>query len=192
VLAVFLLNAGATKVLAAILFSMRLLAEERASGTDVLLFTSPIREGEVVFGKFLASLVFLTILTLLTLYLPALIFVNGKVSFGHIAAGYLGMFLLGASALAIGTFASSLVKSPFLAVVITAVFVGVLELCRLVGQITDPPLTSIVAYLAPHHSHFRPSFVLGLVRASDVVFYVSIIYFSLLAATRVLQSQRWQ
>lgn len=192
VLQIFLLNAGATKVLAAILFSMRLLAEERSSGTHVLLFTSPVREGEIVVGKFLASLVFLTFLTVLTLYLPALIFVHGKVSLGHIAAGYIGMLLLGGAMLAVGTFASSLVRSPFLAVVLTAVFTGVLELCWIVAQVTDPPLTDIIAFLAPHHSHFRPSFTKGLVRLSDVVFYLSVIYFSLLGATRVLQSQRWQ
>src|SRR5690606_41964462 len=94
-----------------VLFSMRLLAEDRWTGTDVLLFTSPIREGEVVLGKYLAALIFLSVLTLASLYVPALIFVHGKVSFGHIAAGYAGMLLLGATTLAIGTFASSLTEN---------------------------------------------------------------------------------
>lgn len=191
VLEQFLIDAGGTTMLAAVLFSMRLLAEERARGTQTLLFTSPIREGEIVVGKFLASLVFLSVLTLLTLYLPALIFINGKVSVGHIAAGYIGMLLLGASTLALGMFASSLVKNPFLAVVLAAVFVTTLELCWWIAQITDPPLTAVVSYMAPYMKHFHP-FRRGLVQLSDVVFYASIIYFSLYASTRVLQSQRWQ
>lgn len=191
VLEQFLIDAGGTTMLAAVLFSMRLLAEERASGTQALLFTSPIREGEIVVGKFLASLVFLTLLTLLTLYLPALIFINGKVSIGHIAAGYMGMLLLGASTLSVGLFASSLVRNPFLAIVVAAVFVTALELCWWIAKVTDPPLTSVIAYMAPYMKHFHP-FRRGLVQLGDIVFYASVIYFSLFAATRVLQSQRWQ
>ncbi|MFW6050866.1 MAG: ABC transporter permease [Myxococcota bacterium] len=191
VLEQFLIDAGGTTMLAAVLFSMRLLADERAQGTETLLFTSPIREGEIVLGKFFASLGFLTVLTLLTLYLPALIFVNGKVSFGHIGAGYLGMLLLGAATLSVGMFASSLVRNPFLAVILAAVFVATLELCWFVAQITDPPLRSVIGYLAPYMKHFHP-FRRGLVQLSDVVFHLSIVYFSLLAATRVLKSQRWR
>ncbi|MFW5875250.1 MAG: ABC transporter permease [Myxococcota bacterium] len=191
VLEQFLIDAGGTTMLAAVLFSMRLLAEERAQGTETLLFTSPIREGEIVLGKFLASLLFLTVLTLLTLYLPALIFVNGKVSFGHIGAGYLGMFLLGAATLSIGVFASSLVRNPFLAVILAAVFVTTLELCWWIAQITDPPLQPIIGYMSPYMKHFHP-FRRGLVQLSDVVFHLSIVYFGLLAATRVLKSQRWR
>lgn len=191
VLEQFLIDAGGTTMLAAVLFSMRLLAEERAQGTETLLFTSPIREGEIVIGKYLASLVFLTGLTALTLYLPALIFVSGKVSWGHIGAGYLGMFLLGAATLAVGMFASSLVKNPFLAVILAAVFVTTLELCWWIAKITDPPLQSIIAYMAPYMKHYQP-FRRGLVQMSDVVFQLSLIYFALLATTRVLKSQRWR
>ncbi|MEQ8890378.1 MAG: ABC transporter permease, partial [Sandaracinaceae bacterium] len=124
VLRIFFYWAGIVTMLGGVVFSMRLLAEERWTGTDVLLFTSPIREGEVVLGKYLSALIFLTVLTLMSLYLPALIFVNGKVSWGHIGAGYLGMILLGASTLAVGTFASALTKNPFLAVLLSGLFVG--------------------------------------------------------------------
>lgn len=191
VLEQFFIDAGGTTMLAAVLFSMRLLAEERSQGTETLLFTSPIREGEIIVGKYLASLLVLTVVTAMTLYLPALIFVHGKVSWGHIGAGYLGMFLLGAATLAVGMFASSLVKSPFLAVILAAVFVTTLELCWWVAQITDPPLRPIIGYMAPYMKHFHP-FRRGLVQLSDVVFQLSVIYFSLLASTRVLKSQRWQ
>ncbi|MGB0680276.1 MAG: ABC transporter permease [Polyangiales bacterium] len=191
VLQQFLIDAGGTTMLAAVLFSMRLLAEERAGGTQTLLFTSPIRESEIVVGKYLASLSFLAVLVLLSLYLPALIFVNGKVSLGHVAAGYGGMILLGASTLAVGLFASSLVKNQFFAVILAAVFVTTLELCWWIAQVTDPPFTSLIAYMAPYMKHFHP-FRRGMVQLSDIVFYASVVYLSLLAATRVLQSQRWQ
>jgi ABC-2 type transport system permease protein len=191
VLRLFFYFAGVVTMIGGVLFSMRLLAEERWTGTDVLLFTSPIREGEIVLGKYLSALVFLTLLTLLSLYLPALIFVHGKVSFGHIAAGYLGMILLGATTLALGTFASSLTKNPFFAVILSGALVVVLELSWPVGQIADPPLTEVLSHLALHTKHFSP-FQRGLLQLSDVVFYASVIYLSLLGATKVLESRRWR
>lgn len=190
VLQIFFYFAGIVTMGGGVLFSMRLLAEDRWTGTDVLLFTSPIREGEVVLGKYLAALIFLSVLTVASLYVPALIFVNGKVSFGHIAAGYLGMILLGATTLAIGTFASSLTNNPFFAVILSFVFVVLLELCWPVGQIADPPLQELLAYASLHTKHFHAP-QRGLMQLSDIVFYLSLIYLSLLAATKVLQNRRF-
>jgi ABC-2 type transport system permease protein len=191
VLQIFFYFAGIVTMGGGILFSMRLLAEDRWTKTDVLLFTSPIREGEIVLGKYLAALLFLTVLTISSLYVPALIFVNGKVSFGHIGAGYLGMILLGATTLAVGTFASSLTDNPFFAVILSFVFVVLLELGWPVGQIADPPLAEILSYTALHTKHFH-SFQRGLVQLSDVVFYLGVIYLSLLAATKVLENRRFR
>jgi len=191
VLRIFLYWGGIVTMVGGVLFSMRLLAEERFTGTDVLLFTSPIRESEIVLGKYFAALSFLSLVTLCSVYLPALIFINGKVSVGHIAAGYLGMLLLGATTLAVGTFASSLTKNPFLAVILSALFVGLLELCWPLGQIADEPLRDLLGFVALHTKHYT-QFQRGLLQMSDVVFYVSFIYLSLLAATKVLESQRWR
>ncbi|MGF1468968.1 MAG: ABC transporter permease [Sandaracinaceae bacterium] len=191
VLITFLRNAGGVTEFAAVLLSMRLLAEDRSTGTQVLLFTSPVREQEIVLGKYLAAVIVLSLLVLLSLYLPALIFINGKVSWGHIFAGYIGLLMLGATTLAVGTFASSLASHPFLAVLLTTVFVALLELSWWVGQLTEPPLSDVLAYFAPFWKHFQP-FAQGLFQLSGVVFYASLIYLSLLGATRVLQSQRWR
>lgn len=191
VLRMYLYWGGIVTMLGGIIFSMRLLAEERATGTDVLLFTSPIRESEIVIGKYLSALTFLTLVTLLSLYLPALIFVNGKVSVGHIAAGYIGMILLGATTLALGTFASTLVKNQFLAVLLTGLFVALMEIAWPLGELADPPLREVLAYVALHTKHFTP-FQRGLVQLSDIVFYAGIIYVSLLAAVKSLESQRWR
>lgn len=191
VLQIFFYFAGIVTMGGGVLFSMRLLAEDRWTGTDVLLSTSPVREHEVVLGKYFAALIFLTALTLASLYVPALIFVHGKVSFGHIAAGYAGMILLGATTLAIGTFASSLTENPFFAVILSFVFVVLLELCWPVGQIADPPLQQLLSYAALHTKHFHAA-QRGLIQLSDVVFYLSLIYLSLLAATKVLQNRRFR
>ena len=70
-----------------------------------------MQDWEIVLGKFLSAFVFLALITLATVYMPALIFVNGKISLGHMAAGYLGLLLLGSAALAIGTFGSALART---------------------------------------------------------------------------------
>lgn len=183
--------AGGTTIIMAALFSMRLLAEDRSSGTHVLMFTSPVRESEVVIGKYLAALSFIVVVVLLSLYLPALIFVQGKVSFGHIAAGYLGLILLGASTLAVGMFASSLTNHPFPAVLLTGGFAALLEACWWASRIADAPLAEVLAWVAPYYQHFQP-LRRGMLQLSDLVFFATVIYVALLAATRMLESQRWR
>jgi ABC-2 type transport system permease protein len=93
-----------TTAVASVFISMRLIAEERQTGTLVLLTSSPIHDWQVVVGKFLSALAFLAIVKLVGIYMPALIMVNGKVSVGHLFAGYVGVLLVGSATLAIGVF----------------------------------------------------------------------------------------
>src|SRR5690349_11277828 len=72
---------------AGLIFSFRLIAEERQNHSMVLLTTSPVRDYEIVLGKFLASLTFLAIVLVLSLYMPILIKVNGKISGAQILVG---------------------------------------------------------------------------------------------------------
>ncbi len=194
VLEQYLMFAGGTVIVMGALFSMRLLAEERAAGTQTLLLTSPISEWEIVVGKFLASFAFVALVILVSLYLPALIFINGKVSLGHIAAGYLGLILLGGSTLALGMLASSLTKHPFVAVLLAGLFAAVLNFTFFIARkVESETLSEFVAYLSPYYSHFMSSsFQTGILQVSDLVYYSTLIYASLFAATRVLRSERWQ
>ena len=84
-----------------VLLAFRLLAEERQNHSMVLLKTSPIRDTEIVLGKFFAALTFLAIIFALSIYMPLLVKVNGKITFAQIFVGYFGMFLLGSATLAI-------------------------------------------------------------------------------------------
>lgn len=115
----FYFSSGTTMV-AAIFVSMRLLAEERQAGTLPLLYASPVQDVEIVLGKFVAGWTFLCGLTLLTAYMPLLILVHGKVSLGHLAAGYLGLFLLASACVAVGTFASALARTQIVAGILEA------------------------------------------------------------------------
>jgi ABC-2 type transport system permease protein len=191
VLVDFLRDSSGTTTVAAVLLTMRLFAEERQSGTLVLLFTSPVREVEIVIGKFVSAFVVLSLLVLSSVYLPALIFVNGKVSVGHIAAGYAGLLLVGSATLALGVLGSALARTQLMAGVLATVLIFVLFLAWAMSRVVDPPLGTLISYFSLYEKHFFP-FMRGLVQLSDVVYYVSLTYLALFAATRVIQSQRWQ
>lgn len=181
---------GGTMIVAIVL-SMRLLAGEREQGTLVLLNTAPIKDSEIVAGKFLAALGLIAAKLVLTLHMPLLVAVNGKVTAGHILVGYAGVLLLGAAALAIGMFGSALAKNQILAVVIGGVILVVLILLWMVARITDPPLNTFLSALAIHHERQRP-FMTGVLKLENVVYYVGIAYFFLLAATKTLEARRWR
>jgi ABC-2 type transport system permease protein len=187
----FLRDSSGTTTVAAVLLAMRLFAEERQAGTIVLLYTSPVREAQIVIGKFLSAFVVLSVITLLSLYLPALIFVNGKVSIGHIAGGYAGLLCVGAATLALGVLGSALARTQLVAGVIAAVLIFVLFLTWQLSRVVEPPLGTVISHLSLYEKHFFP-FMRGLIQLSDLVYYAGVVYLALLAATRVVQHQRWQ
>ena len=187
----FFFNSSGVTACAAIVLSMRLLAEERQSGTIVLLNTSPVSCLQIVLGKYLAALTILGSTTLLSLYMPALIFVNGKVSIGHILVGALGLTLLGAAILAIGLFASALAKSQVVAVVIGALITGCLYMMWILGKSAEPPLKDFFGNLALHHENFRP-FMSGTLNLGCAMYYIAITYFFLFLATKTLEARRWR
>jgi ABC-2 type transport system permease protein len=186
----FFYSSGLTMI-ASVFISMRLLAEERQTGTLVLLTSSPVHDWEIILGKFLSSLAFLAMITVATLYMPALIFVNGKVSFGHMAAGYLGLLLLGSASLAVGTFGSALARTQVLAAIFSGVMMTGLVICWFLGRATERPFSEVFAALALWQRHFPP-FMAGQIHLRDVVFYLALTYFALFAATRVMEARRWR
>ncbi|MED5374634.1 MAG: ABC transporter permease [Myxococcota bacterium] len=186
----FYFSFGCT-VAAAVFLSMRLIAEERQTGTIVLVQASPLANWQLVGGKFLSVLVLLAVMMLISTYMPALIFVNGKVSLGQIGVGYLGVFLASASAAAIGTFGSTLARSQLVAVIISGVIVVALLLAWLLGRVTDPPLDEVWSYLSLYDRHFQP-FQKGRLNTEDVVFYLSMCFGFLMLSTRTLSARRWK
>jgi ABC-2 type transport system permease protein len=191
VLSEFFYFSSGTTMIAGILLTMRLIAEERQTGTIVILETAPISEAGVVLGKFLGAWTFLALITLLTAYMPALIFVNGKVSVAQILTGYLGLLSLGAATVAIGTFASALAKNQLLAAVLGGGMLVLLLLGWMLGQVTEPPVSEIFSYSALWDRHFQP-FKDGRINTEGLVFFMSITWGALLLATRALQARRWR
>jgi ABC-2 type transport system permease protein len=186
----FYVSSGLTMI-ASVFLSMRLVAEEKQTGTLVLLTSSPIKDREIILGKFLSSFAFLATILLLTLFMPMMVMVNGKISFGHLVAGYIGLLLLGSATLAIGTLGSTLARSQVLAAIISGVMVVTMIILWLVAAITDRPLNEIFQSLALYQRH-QPPFQAGVIHVRDVVYYLALTYFALFAATRVLEARRWR
>jgi ABC-2 type transport system permease protein len=191
VLADFFYFGSGIAIVAGIFLAMRLMAEEKQSGTIVLFYTSPITERQLIYGKFLSALLFSMILHVLSLYLPALIFINGKVSLGHLASGYLVLFLIGAAAIAISLFASTIAPNQLVAGVTGALFVVTLLVMWMVSDIVEPPFKELFSYLSIHNKHFTP-FSQGIVHTRDIVYYLSVIVFFLEASVRAIEARRWR
>lgn len=176
---------------AAILMSFRLFAEERQMGTMVLLETAPIKEWQVVAGKFLSAYLVVCMVTALSVYMPIMVQVSGKVTWGHILAGYLGLFMFAAPLVAMGTFASALTRSQVVAALVGAgimlLFIGFYVLIPVVQS----PIKDVISYLDLYFEHFGPTFTRGMVRTTDFIYYGSLTFVFLLATTKVLAARRW-
>jgi ABC-2 type transport system permease protein len=190
VLMLFFYYSSGTTLVASIVISMRLLAEERQTGSAALILSAPVRESEIVLGKFLSAWLFLAILTIATLYMPMLIFVNGSVTFGQIAAGYLGLLLLGAAAIAVGALGSTLAPNQIVATLLSSGILVLLIVLWWIGNVTSPPLSTIAAQAALYQRHFPP-FMSGVITTTNIVYYGSITYLFLHIAIRVLEARRW-
>lgn len=186
----FFLSSGIGMV-AAVFLSMRLLAEEKQNGTIVLFFTSPITERELVFGKFMSALAVFVILQLISIYIPSLIFLEGKVSFGHIISGYLGIILLGAAVIAISMFGSVVAPNQLIAAVIGASITVVLLLLWLMADKVDEPFSSLFSYMAIHNQRFNP-FSKGILHLKDVLYYLSVAIFFIECSIHSLETRRMQ
>lgn len=187
----FIYVASGTTMTASLFVSMRLFAEERQAGTLVLLNTSPVRDWEVVLGKYLSALCVVAVLTACTLYLPALIMVHGKISWGHVLVGYSGLLLIGSAAISVGLFGSALARSQVIAIIVSAAILAALILLWVVARSVDPPLNRFFSALALHHENFRP-FMSGRLELGAVAYYLAMTYFFLLASMKVLEARRWR
>jgi ABC-2 type transport system permease protein len=177
---------------AGVLLSFRLLAEERQNHSMVLLTTSPVRDTEIVLGKFFAALTFYTLFLVLSLYMPLLIKVNGKITGAQIFVGYLGLFFLGATALAVGIFASALTRYQLIALLVAAALMVILGNVYQLATRLDPPVRDVLEQVDLWWIRFQNSFMRGILNLKDVVFYLAAIYFFLLLAVKTLESKRWQ
>ena len=170
--------------------TMRLMAEEQKLGTIELLLTSPVRDWEVVIGKYIASLVFLSATVAMTLYYTILLFVFSNPDPGPIYAGYLGLALYGGAALAIGLLCSTLTSNQIVAAVVAMGILLVLFFADLASGNIGGTASTVIHQLSIK-SHFD-DFDRGVIDSKHIVYFLSVIAFFLFMTVRALESRRWR
>jgi ABC-2 type transport system permease protein len=173
----------------AAVITMHLFAEERRSGTIELLMTYPLNDWQVVLGKYIASLMLFGFALLLTFQYPVFLGLFGSPDWGKILTGYLGALLLGASFLAMGVLSSSLTRSAIAAgIICLLILLGLRFLSA--GSVLGGPLGRTFYYLS-FSGQFN-NLTNGLIDTRDLVYMISFIFFSLFAAIRVIEINRWK
>jgi len=171
--------------------TMRLLAEERASGTIEPLLTAPVSEVSVVLGKFLAAMVFWSVLWVPTLSYVWLVARTGShaVDWGAIGATYLGLFAVGMLYMSVGLFMSSIARNQIVAAMLTFLVLGGLFVVGLAGYANvGDEMRAIFEYLGLWSQ--MASFAKGIVDTRYLVYDVSLAVLALFLAVQALQTDR--
>ncbi|MCA9583208.1 MAG: ABC transporter permease subunit [Myxococcales bacterium] len=177
-------------LVAAPALTMGLLAEEKRTGTIELLLTMPVKDGEVVMGKFLGVLGLYAVLLLLTLPYPLSVSTLGPLDWGQVFAGYLGLILLGAMLLAIGLLASSWTDNQLVAFFVAIFACFVFWILDKVLPLLPLSLSSLLQWFS-FQTHLS-SMARGVVDTRDLFYFLSLTGFALLLAFRSLESRRWK
>ena len=170
--------------------TMRLISEEKKSGTIEILLTLPVKDHQIILGKFLAGMFLISLAVILTLVYAFTLSGLGNLDFGSVVSGYLGLILLGATYLSIGIFTSSLTQNQIVAFIISFMIIFVLYLLDNVLIFMPGFLASVLEYLSVNY-HFS-NISRGVIDSRDVIYYLSLIFFFLFLAVRVLSSRKWR
>jgi ABC-2 type transport system permease protein len=172
------------------LITMRLFAEEKRTGTIELLVTSPVRDIEIVIGKWLAAMALYGCLLLFTAVNFAFLFRYGNPDWKPLAVGYLGLLLLAGGLLAIGTFISTLTKNQIVAGAVTFGVCLLLWVLEWVSGYDSSTWAHVLSYISVV-THFD-SFGRGVIDSKDTIFYATVIFLGLFFTVRSVESLRWR
>jgi ABC-2 type transport system permease protein len=172
------------------MITMRLFAEEKRSGTIELLATSPVRDAEVILGKWFAAMALYGVLLLFTALNFTFLFRYGNPDWKPMAIGYLGLFLQAGGLLAIGTFISTLTRNQIVAGAATFGVCLLLWVMEWVAGYETATWARVLAYLSVI-THFE-SFARGVFDSKDAIFYVSVAIIGLFLSARSMESLRWR
>jgi ABC-2 type transport system permease protein len=174
------------------LLTMRLFAEENREGTMELLMTLPITDSIIVFGKFLGAWAYYTLLLVLTFVHQAVLIWLAPPDLGIVISAYLGLWLFGGAAIAVGMLFSALNENQIVAAFLGIAAMLVLWQADLIGDvIANRSLAEFIRAFS-FQSNFSYSFALGLVRLDSVVFFVGMITAAIFITTQIVESRRWR
>ena len=173
------------------MITMRTYSEEKRSGTIELLLTSPLTDLEIIVGKFIGAMGLYVAMLLVTMVYIAILFIYGNPEWRPIAAGYLGLLLMGGSFISLGLFISSVTKNQIVAGFLTF---GTFLLLWVIGWFGDNAGSTLTASIVKGLSiteHFS-DFARGVVDSYHVVYYLSFITFGLFLTAKSVDMERWR
>ena len=172
------------------MITMRLVAEEKRTGTIELLLTSPVKDSSIILGKWLGAMLLYMCVLGMSMLSIMLLFAWGKPDLKPVLVAYLGLLLQGGSLLAIGTFISTTTKDQIVAVVVTFHLSLLLWLLSWFTAFGETAFSRVINYMSivTHMENFSK----GIVDLKDVVFYASLIFLALFLALRQMESLRWR
>lgn len=172
------------------MITMRTYSEEKRSGTIELLLTSPVTDFEIIVGKFLGSMGLYAAMLLVTLVDIAILFRLGNPEWRPIAAGYLGLLLMGGCFISVGLLISSLTKNQVVAGFATFAVFLLLWVINWLGESAGPTGQAILSFLSI--TDHLDDFLRGIVDTKHLVYYLSFITFGLFLTAKSVDSERWR
>lgn len=172
------------------MITMRLFAEEKRQGTIELLLTSPVRDAEILLGKWLAALALYSLIVLIALLNFGFLFAYGQPDWKPILVGVLGLLMQAGALLAVGTFISTTTKNQIIAGAATFGVCLLLWIFEWVSGYESAAWAKVLSYLSVV-SHFE-SFAKGVLDTKDIIYYASLTFFGLFLTARSLESLRWR
>ena len=172
------------------MITMRLFAEEKRTGTIELLVTSPLRDWEIILGKWMAALTLYSCLIGISLVNMLTLFAYGTPDWKPMMVGYLGLLLQGGALLAVGTFISTTTKNQIVAGVAGFAIFLLLWVLDWVSAFESSAIYAALSYLSVV-SHFEP-FARGVIDTRDVIYYISLAILGLFLSARSMESMRWK
>jgi ABC-2 type transport system permease protein len=172
--------------------TMNLLAEEQRMGTIELLLTAPVRDWELVVGKWLGGFLFLLTLLAVTLVYPLILnfLVEPGIDMMLLLSGYLGLILFCSSLIAVGVTISSFFSNPVATFFLTLAIFLFLWIIGFLGQVS-PAGNEVLTYL-DLRAHYTETFLMGIVDMRDIVYYVSLTVLSLFLGSVFTEARRWR
>jgi ABC-2 type transport system permease protein len=172
------------------MITMRTFAEEKKTGTIELLMTSPVRDIEIIIGKWLGAMLLYLCVLAMSMLNVAMLFAWGKPDLKPVLIAYLGLILQGGCLLAIGVFISTTTRNQIIAGGVTFFTCLLLWLLSWFTAFDSTATAKVINYLSIV-THFE-NFSKGVLDLKDVVFYCSMIFFSLFITSRAMESLRWR
>jgi len=172
------------------MITMRTYSEEKRSGTIELLLTSPLTDTEIILGKFLGAMALYAAMLLVTMLDIAILFKLGNPEWRPIAAGYLGLLLMGGCFIAVGLLISSLTKNQIVAGFMTFAVFLMLWVINWLADSSGPTGRAVLSFLSIT-DHFD-DFTKGIIDTKHVIYYLSFITFGLFLTSKSVDSERWR